>query len=130
MAFNKRFATGSISITYDTLCKLNQACVGIITCCRTLDELEIFDSEHLLFYRGLIRKLQSGMNHEVMHGMQMVEEQDWFRFGNSERFGNGAKNKRISAYITVMFAGASSPALLFDSFSRSKHYEADKLREF
>lgn len=68
-------------IVYDTLCKLNQACSEIITGCRGLEELNVFNPENLLFFRGFIRELQSGLNHEIMNGMQQIEEHDWFQFG-------------------------------------------------
>jgi len=68
-------------LVYETLSKLNQDFASILACCRTLDETKIFNNEHFLFYRGFIREMQSRINHEVTHGMQQVEEWDWFQFG-------------------------------------------------
>src|SRR6266481_1216703 len=68
-------------LVYETLSKLNQDFASILACCHSLDETKIFNSEHFLFYRGFIRELQSRINHEVTHGMQQAEEQDWFQFG-------------------------------------------------
>jgi hypothetical protein len=68
-------------LVYETLSKLNQDFASILACCRSLDETKLFNSEHFLFYRGFIREMQSRINHEVTHGMQQAEEQDWFQFG-------------------------------------------------
>ena len=70
---------------YDTLCKINQACAEIFICCRSLEELKIFNSEHLRLYSASIQEMQSGMSHEILHGMERVEQQDWFEFGKLRR---------------------------------------------